>query len=164
VAIRLTRMRSTPFVTFNDSLRVLATRSTRDGQPAMDDAVLLPLGVTAGATPTVVTAATARDADGGVLDAALVFVDSVTIVDTATVPGTGQSPPPTLDFRLFVDRTPADTAGRLEVLLDAHAGFTGTNLLPFRPDSVISVTGVLVPTGAGQWRLKPRFPQDAVVH
>lgn len=166
LAIRLTRMRTVPFVTFNDSLRVLATRSTRDGQPTLDDAILLPLGITAGATPTIVTAETARDANGGALDAALVFLDSVTIVATQTQPGTGQTPPPTTDVLLTVDRTPGDTAGRLEVLLDAHAGFTGTAVLPFGVDSVITVTGVLVPNpnAPSRWVLKPRFPQDAVVH
>ena len=53
---------------------------------------------------------------------------------------------------------------RKGALLDAHAGFTGAVLFPYLPDSVITVTGVLVPTGGGQWRLKPRFPGDVVVH
>ena len=162
-AIRLTRMRAAPVAGIGDSVRLLGLTTTRDGQATLDDVVTIPLGPSGGALPTVVSAAGARSANGGALDAALVFVGDVTIVDTATVPGTGVTPPPTSDRRLTVDSTPADTAGRVEVLLDAHAGFTGLVLAPFLPDSVLNVTGVLVPAGGGRWRLKPRIVSDAVV-
>jgi hypothetical protein len=111
--------------------------------------------------PAVTTAAAARTAESGTLDAALVFVGGVIVVDTATVAGTGS--PPVQDRLLTVDDTPADTAGRLEVLLDGHAGFVGAALAPLRPDSMVNVTGVLVPGTGGRWRLKPRLLADVVV-
>jgi hypothetical protein len=164
MAIRLTRMRSGP-VGIGDSLRLLGTTSTRDGQSTFDDAAITPLGAGAGPLPRIVSTLVARAANGGALDAALVFIGNVTIVDTATVPGSGPPPntvPPNQDYRLTVDSTPADTVGRMEVLLDGHAGFSGAVLTQFRPDSTISVTGVLVPAGAGRWRLKPRILSDVV--
>ena len=160
-AIRLTRMRANPVAVIGDSVRFLGLVTTRDGQPVLDDVALFPLGVSGGPAPTVTTAAVARTANGGALDAALVFVGGVIIVDTATMLGTGS--PPVNDFRITVDDTPADTAGRLEVLLDGHAGFVSTVLLPLRPDSMVNVTGVLVPTTGGRWRLKPRILADVVV-
>ena len=160
-AIRLTRMRASPATAIGDSVRFLGHLVSRDGQPALDDVALFPLGISGGAAPVVTTAAVARTANGGLLDAALVFVGGVIIVDTATTLGTGS--PPLNDYRIVVDDTPADTAGRLEVLLDGHAGFTGAVLAPLRPDSVVHVTGVLVPTTGGRWRLKPRILTDVVV-
>lgn len=160
-AVRLTRMRANPVAIIGDSVRFLGLVTTRDGQSVLDDVALFPLGISGGAAPTVTTAAAARTASGGVLDAALVFVGGVIIVDTATVLGTGS--PPVNDFRITVDDTPADTLGRLEVVLDGHAGFVGPVLLPLRPDSVVNVTGVLVPTTGGLWRLKPRILADVVV-
>ena len=163
MAIRLTRMRSSP-VGIGDSLRLLGTTGTRDGQPTFDDAAITSLGAGAAPLPRIVTTLVARAANGGALDAALVFIGNVTIVDTATVDGTNAPPfvPPNRDYRLTVDSTPADTVGRMEVLLDGHAGFSGSVLTQFRPDSTISVTGVLVPAGAGRWRLKPRILSDVV--
>ena len=163
MAIRLTRLGSGP-VGIGDSVRLLGTTGTRDGQPTFDNAVVIPLGAGAQPLPRIVTTLVARAASGGTLDAALVFIGNVTIVDTATVDGTNAPPfvPPNRDFRLTVDSTPADTVGRMEVLLDGHAGFSGAVLSQFRPDSTISVTGVLVPAGAGRWRLKPRILSDVV--
>lgn len=163
-AIRLTRVRANPVAGIGDSVRVLGVTATRDGQATLDDVLIIPLGASAGAAPTVTTAAAARTAESGALDGALVFVGGVIVVDSATVPGTGSPPPATQDRLITVDDTPADTAGRLEVLLDAHAGFVGATLLQqFRPDSVVNVTGVLVPTTGGRWRLKPRIVPDIVV-
>ncbi len=160
-AIRLTRVRASPTAAIGDSVRFLGVVAGRDGQSVLDDVALFPLGISGGAAPVVTTAAVARTANGGALDAALVFVGGVIIVDTATMLGTGS--PPVNDFRITVDDTPADTAGRLEVLLDGHAGFVGAVLLPLRPDSMVNVTGVLVPTTGGRWRLKPRILADVVV-
>jgi hypothetical protein len=161
-AIRITRMRAGP-VGIGDSVRLLGVTSTRDGQPTLDDAVVVPLGAGATPIPLIATTLIARTANGGALDAALVFLANVTVLDTATVAGSNAPPfvPPNQDYRLFVDSTPADTTDRVEVLLDGHAGFTG---IPpaFRPDSTISVTGVLVPAGAGRWRIKPRVVSDVV--
>ena len=160
-AIRLTRLRAAPATAIGDSVRFLGLLASRDGQAVLDDAAVFPLGISGGAAPIVTTPAVARTANGGALDAALVFVGGTIIVDTGTVTGTGS--PPLNDYRIVVDDTPADTAGRLEVVLDGHAGFTGAVLLPLRPDSVVHVTGVLVPTTAGRWRLKPRILTDVVV-
>lgn len=160
-AIRLTRIRANPVAGIGDSVRLLGVLATRDGQATLDDVLVIPLGVSAGAGPTVTTAAVARTAQGGALDATLVFIGGVIIVDTATVAGTGS--PPNQDRLITVDDTPADTLGRLEVLLDGHAGFVGSVLLPLRPDSVVNLTGVLVPTVGGRWRLKPRILADVIV-
>lgn len=159
-AIRLTRVRANPAAGIGDSVRLLGVVATRDGQATLDDVATFPLGPSGGATPSVTTAAVAQTAQSGALDAALVFVGGVIIVDTATVAGTGS--PPAQDRLLTVDDTPADTAGRLEVLLDGHAGFVGAVLTPLRPDSVVTVTGVLVPATGGRWRLKPRTLSDVV--
>jgi hypothetical protein len=160
-AIRLTRVRANPAAGIGDSVRLLGVVATRDGQPTLDDAAIIPLGSSGGPAPAVTTTTVAQTAQGGALDAALVFVGGVVIVDTATVTGTGS--PPNQDYRLTVDDTPADTAGRLEVLLDGHAGFVGAVLAPLRRDSVVNVTGVLVPATSGRWRLKPRILADVVV-
>jgi hypothetical protein len=160
-AIRLTRVRANPVAGIGDSLRALGVMATRDGQPVLDDVAFFPLGASGGVAPAVTTAAAARTAESGTLDAALVFVGGVIVVDTATVAGTGS--PPVQDRLLTVDDTPADTAGRLEVLLDGHAGFVGAALAPLRPDSMVNVTGVLVPGTGGRWRLKPRLLADVVV-
>jgi hypothetical protein len=162
-AIRITHMRASP-VGIGDSVRLLGLTSTRDGQPTLDDAIVVPLGAGATPIPQIVSTLVARTANAGALDAGLVFLSNVIILDTATVPGSNVGPPvlPNLDFRLFVDSTPADTSDRIEVLLDGHAGFSGAFLTPLKPDSTISVSGVLVPVAAGRWRLKPRVLADVV--
>ncbi|MGH7608045.1 MAG: carboxypeptidase-like regulatory domain-containing protein [Gemmatimonadales bacterium] len=160
-AIRSTRVRVTPLVLPGDSARFLGVRSERDGQPVLDEVVPFPLAPGPAPAPRTVSAPTAATADAGALDAALVLVSNVTVVDTATIAGTGS--PPNTDLRVLVDETPTDTLGRLEVLLDGHAGFSGGALAPFVPDAVLDVTGLLVPTAPGRWRLKPRSPADVVV-
>lgn len=157
-AIRLTRMRAEPVAGIGDSVRLLGVTSTRDGQATLDDVQVFLLGMSGGTAPIVTTAIVARTAENGALDATLVFVGGAIIVDTATVVGTGS--PPNQDRLLTVDETPADTAGRLEVLLDAHSGFTGPTLRPFLRDSMVDIAGVLIPVGAGRWRLKPRIVSD----
>ncbi len=160
-AIRLTRVRANPVAGIGDSVRALGVIAARDGQPVLDDVAFFPMGASGGVAPAVTTAAVARTAESGALDAALVFVGGVIIVDTATVAGSGS--PPNQDYRIIVDDTPADTAGRLEILLDGHAGFVGAVLTPLRPDSVVDLTGVLEPITGGRWRLKPRLLADVVV-
>ena len=160
-AVRLTRLRANPVAGIGDSVRLLGVISTRDGQTTLDDALVFSLGNAGDPAPAVTTTTVARTADGGVLDAALVFVGGVIIVDTGTVVGSGS--PPNQDYRLIVDDSPADTLGRLEVLLDGHAGFVGPALTALRPDSMVNVTGVLVPTTGGRWRLKPRILADVIV-
>jgi hypothetical protein len=150
-AIRVTRVKRSITLP-GDSVRFLGTLSTANGQPTLDDAT--PFLLTLAEVPAAeqVTAGVAATADGGKLDAALVRVDSVTVSDTATVAE---------DFLLTVidGSLPPNT---LEVLLDGDVGFV---LDPFVPDTVLDVTGLLVPVGVDppRWRLKPRSSADLVV-
>lgn len=146
-AIRATRVRRVA-VLAGDSVRLLATRSERAGQPTLDDAQPFPLGIAAVPAPERTGTATAASADGGRLDAALIRVLDATITDTLTSAG---------DFILTV----SDGSGSLDVLLDNDVAFAA--LGPFLPDSVIDATGVLVPRAAGDWVLKPRSDADLTV-
>jgi hypothetical protein len=98
-----------------------------------------------------VTTALAATADGGRLDAQQVVVRNATVSDTAAVLG---------DWRLTVD----DGSGPLEVLLDAVAfpQVTPGNRAPYVPGNRFDIAGVLVPTGTGSWRLKPRSVAELV--
>ncbi len=149
-AVRLARVR-TLGVFAGDSIRVRATTGNpalRAGQPFLDDVtVIFPFTVLGFPTSVrLMTAAAA--AAGSSLDAQLVVIDSALIGDTSTVTG---------DRRLTVD----DGSGPLEVLLD------GTWFTPpspaqevYVPGNSFAFVGVLVPTGTGVWRLKPRSSQD----
>jgi hypothetical protein len=144
-AIRVTRLRTS--VTAGDSVKLRATTASRSGQPTLDGGTTTALGrgfYPAAATLTTAVAATAA---GGTRDAQLVIVDSATIKDTATVLG---------DFKLTV----SDGSGNLEVLLDRAAGFVVPGV--FVPSNVFNIVGVLVPTGAASWMLKPRSAADLV--
>ncbi|HEX9729015.1 MAG TPA: hypothetical protein VGA37_10965 [Gemmatimonadales bacterium] len=143
-AIRVTRMRTA--VLPGDSVRLLARRERRDGHPTLDDPLVEPLGQ--GSAPPVerLNTVQAGSADGGRLDAALIRLIDVTISDTATVAG---------DYVLVV----SDSLGTVDVVFDQDAGLTRT---PYVPMVLIDVTGLLVPTGAGTWRIKPRTSSDVV--
>jgi hypothetical protein len=145
-AIRATRVRS-PVLSPGDSARLRGTISTRDGQPTLDEAS--PFIVLSGPAPdaTVVISARAATADGGQLDAALVLLADAVVDDTGTVGG---------DFVATVD----DGSGFLDVVFDADVGF---DLEAIVPDTVLSVTGLLVPSGPGTWVLKPRSVLDVDV-
>lgn len=148
-SIRATRVRrgATTFVS-GDSLRMLGTRRTRDGQPVLDDVTVFVLGVGFDPPASLLTTAGAAAAQGGSLDAALARVENATVQDTAMVLGNRE---------LTVD----DGSGILTVVLDRAAG-------PFRdslyvPGRALDVAGVLVPkAGGGSWRLKPRSDGDII--
>lgn len=147
-AIRMTRLRTS--VTVGDSMRIRATTATRDGQPTLDDVTGAALGT--GLLPAAVSLTTQRaaTADGGTRDAALVIVKGATVSDTATVLG---------DFKLTV----SDGSGSLEVRLDGNAdpAFRPPQLPGvYVPGNKFDIVGVLVPTGTGAWRLKPRAASD----
>ena len=74
-------------------------------------------------------------------------VIDATIGTTSTVGG---------DFVMTVD----DGWGPLEVVLDKDITF---NLTPLVGGTIVDVTGVLVPTGAGTWQLKPRGSGDIFI-
>jgi hypothetical protein len=131
-----------------DSVRLTGRTGIVDGQPVIDRVTSQILATTGTPTPVIVTTANARTAVGGTADANHVQVRSATIVDTTT---TAEG-----DRLLDLD----DGSGVVEVLLDVDIPFL---LTPLLPDSTLTrVTGVLVPTGSGTWRLKPRAQVDIV--
>lgn len=135
-----------------DSMRFLGTRRVRDGQPTLDSVATFYLG--AGTLPAgqTVTNATARTANGGALDAALVRITGDTIVDTASVVVGADSG----DFQLHV----FDGTDTVTVLLDHNAGFSGVSLAAYVPGAVFTIRGLLLPVppgNTGAWRLKPRL-------
>jgi hypothetical protein len=148
--LRLTRVVLRGGITGNnpgDSVTVLGTVSSRAGQPTLDQAIITMLGPRPAPIPVSLTTATAATASGGVLDAGLVQITNAVISDTLTV-----AP----DFHVVG----SDGSGPVTVVLDPIGGFFPGVFLPGRR---MSVRGVLVPTGSGVWRLKPRTPGDVTV-
>ncbi len=144
-AILVTRVRA--LVAVGDSLRWLAVRSSRNGEPTLDNPTLFLLGQGAATPSTAVTSAVAGTAQGGALDATLVQLTDVTVDDTATVSG---------NLHLTVN----DGSGACTVQLDAVAGFLGFGLAGDTIGAALDVTGVLAPTGTGTWFLLPRSVTD----
>ena len=149
-ALRLTRVSLRGGLTGNspgDSVTVLGIVSSRDGQPTLDLALITRFNTRPAPVPLQVSTATAATAAIGALDANLVQITSAAISDTAT---------DTPDFRVTV----SDGSGSVVVLLDAGINFVRSN---FRPGRTVNAVGVLVPTAAGAWVLKPRALGDVVV-
>ncbi len=142
-AIRLTRLRSS--VSAQDSIKVKAVTAVRALEPTLDAGTTTPLGIGLFPAAVSLTTAAAATAVGGARDAQLAQVLNATVSDTATVLG---------GFQLTV----SDGSGNLAVLLDSRS-FTG---LPgqYIPNNRFNIVGVLVPTGAGTWTLKPRSAAD----
>ncbi|MGD8868656.1 MAG: hypothetical protein PVI01_13545 [Gemmatimonadales bacterium] len=139
-----------PNVFAGDSVRVLGTTATLDGQSVLTDPTLFRVSTTSVPPPAGLTTAVAAAAEAGSRDAALVRVVDVTITATATV----------ADGVLL---TVNDGSGDLAVLLDEDAPFLDP--AAFVPGLVIDATGVLVPTPgvADTWQLKPRSDADLTV-
>jgi hypothetical protein len=134
-----------PQVAIGDSVRFLGRVGGVNGQRVILDGQAIILEFGGDPPPVRVTTAEAAVARGGELDAELVqIVDGTIASDTATTAG---------DYQFSVD----DGTGPVVVILDFHAGLTKT---PFVPGTVIDAVGVLVPTGTGAWRLKPRVNFD----
>jgi hypothetical protein len=127
-----------------DSVTVLGITSSRAGQPTLDNALISKFNQRPEPIALSVSSATASNAGGGALDAALVLVTGVTISDSGTV-----AP----DFHV----TASDGSGDLKIILDGNLSFART---AFRPLRSMNVRGVLVPDGAGAWSLKPRSTSD----
>ena len=155
-AIRATRVKniSPSSVFVGDSIRLLATRATDaagvavwdNGRPVNFTATILPLP-----TPTVVTNALARSANGGLLDAALVRITADTIIDTVrVVVGTDSV------FQL----TTFDGTDTLRVLLDSTHAISGSTWTSYAPGQIKQFIGVLIAVGPGAWILKPRQSSD----
>ena len=150
-ALRLTNAKVTVgnFVAPGDSVRVLGTVAVRNGQPVLDSAriVLLRPGTAAPTADTMTTAEVAV-ALAGARDADLVRIQASSVTDSATAGA---------DYTVTVD----DGTGPLVVVLDSVQGIPPTAVVP--GDS-LRVNGVLVPTGGGTWRLKPRVQADLTVY
>ncbi|MBK6781310.1 MAG: hypothetical protein IPI92_07730 [Gemmatimonadetes bacterium] len=150
-ALRLTNAQVTVgnFVAPGDSVRVLGTVALRDGQPVLDIAriVLLQPGTTSPSADTVTTSEAAA-ALAGARDADLVRIQASSVTDSATAGA---------DYTVTVD----DGSGPLVVVIDSVQGIPPTAVVP--GDS-LRVNGVLVPTGTGSWRLKPRVQADLTVY
>ncbi len=147
-SIRLTRLRMSLVV--GDSVKLRATTGSRDGQPVLDDVTGTPLGTGLLPAAVALTSQLAATADGGTRDAALVVVRGATVSDTASVLG---------EFKLTV----SDGSGNLEVRLDPAADplFRAPQLPGvYLPGNKFDIVGVLVPTGTGTWKLKPRSAAD----
>ena len=149
-AMRAARVRPSP-VAAGDSVILRARIADRLGQRVLDDVTTFIVGPTFIPTaPTITSAVAASGGGAGSLDAALVRVLNAQVIDTATVGGNLQM-------------TVNDASGPVVVILD-RAADPGFNLpLPvgqYVPTNRFDVVGVLVPTGAGAWRLKPRSVLD----
>lgn len=132
-----------PFNIEGDSVRVLGTVATRNGQKVIAQARLFTYYAFAGGTgPRVDTLSTAsaRTAAGGSRDADLVFINSAAIL-SATPVGSA--------LQVTVD----DASGPVDLLLDENLGAVPGQ---FPVGMSVRAQGVLVPTGTGFWQLKPR--------
>lgn len=138
-----------PGVSAGDSLRLFGVLGSEDGQPALVDPEVVVLGRGQIPAPRGVSTATAAGAGAGELDAAPVRVSGATIVDARSA-ASG-------DLLLQVD----DGSGMLTVAIDRSSQITSET--PVLPGARIDVAGVLVPSGPGEWRLKPRSTRDLEV-
>lgn len=152
-AIRLTNAADAPGPPSGagDSVRVLGTLATRQGQPVMDTAVVILFhfgtpGQPAGTSLTTLQASTAQ---GGSRDADLVVLTGA-IIGTDTTTNTAG------DYSFSAD----DGTGPVTVVLDADVGFP---LVPFTPGKTLAGKGILVPDGTGAWVFKPRITTDVTV-
>ncbi len=135
-----------------DSVRLLGTTSIQRGQPVLKDvlATVLQTG-TQSPSPDTVSTGVAATADGGDLDADLVYMDSAVIQDTIRNTAGEQV--------LMVD----DGSGPVGVVLDADIPFRLSFPLEIT-GTILKVTGVLVPSDlTGEWVVKPRGQTDIVV-
>jgi hypothetical protein len=136
-------------VAAGDSIRLLGTMGTRNGQPVVTGASASRLlGGVGLPEPDSVSTAVAASASAGRRDADLVRI-AAQIVGTSTLP-------PNQDLEVKVD----DGSGQLVVIFDRNAGFNSVNTSSVVPGAILSARGVLVPTGTGTWRLLPRNLTD----
>lgn len=132
-----------------DSLRLIGATGEVDGEPALLEPEVFLIGRGRVPDVTLLSTGEASGAAGGTLDAAQVRItDAEVLASTVTAEG---------DVRLQVD----DGTGMLDVVLDQQARITSE--VPVLPGARITATGLLVPTGEGRWRLKPRVSRDVEV-
>jgi hypothetical protein len=149
-AIRLLSVQSFDGIqnSIGDSVQVIGVVNSRNGQPVIDKAKLHSF-VIGGPAPTAdtVTASVARVANDGPLDADLIFLNTATIVGTQVL---GSALVVTVD----------DGTAQMDLLLDP---FLSPSASSFPVGGSVHSYGVLVPTGAGLWQLKPRASSDYTV-
>lgn len=148
-ALRAARVRPS-VVSAGDSVRLRGRIAERDGQRVLDDVTVFILGGALLPTSPVVTTQQAANASAGALDAAIVRLFDVPIIDTATVLGS---------LRLEVN----DGSGPLTVVLDrvADAAFRPPFLAgQWDAGERFDFVGVLVPLAPGTWALRPRNAFD----
>jgi hypothetical protein len=142
-ALRAVRVQGN--VAAGDSVRLLGTVSTRDGQPVLTAVTASVLLAGAGlAAPDSISTAIAASAQAGSRDAGQVRIGGEI---------TGSQNLPNGDVMLTVD----DGSGSIDVVMDKDVSF---NSGPYQPGARLRAAGVLIPVGA-QWRLKPRTRDDA---
>ncbi len=142
-SLRVTRSAHRPGRNGNnpgDSVIVLGTIGSQDGQPVLLGGVILSVAEVLAPVASEVAVAEIPGARGGALDAALVHLAESEIADTATV---GE------DFHVWV-ASGADTA---LVVIDAKINVPRTAFAPGREGEW---RGVLVPAGDGSWFLRVR--------
>jgi uncharacterized repeat protein (TIGR01451 family) len=140
-------------VNTGDSVRLLGRVVTDNGRSALDAVTPFPLVPQASlVTPVDALTGIAANANGGLIDAALVRIQNAEITDTST---TIQG-----NFRFWAD----DGSDSVEVVL---RGFLALNTAAIRPDTTLRVAqlvGLLTPftdgTGALRWQLLPRSGLD----
>ena len=150
VAIRLTNgVHGGPATAPGDSVRVVGTTATRNGQPVLDNAVIYAFQfATSAPAATPLSTLLANGADGGVQDAALIQITGALISDTLTVGS---------DYQVTVD----DGSGPLVILLDGDVLFQRGL---FDIGSSVTGQGILVPAaGGGTWVFKPRSQADVTI-
>jgi hypothetical protein len=148
-AIRAARVRPTTALA-GDGVRLRGRVAVRSGQRVLDDVTVFVISPVAIPSAPILTTQLAATADGGVHDAALVRLLDAAIVDTATVLGS-------------LNITMDDGSGPVTVVLDrvADAGFRFPYTVgPLGAATRYDLNGVLVPTGAGTWVLRPRSVLD----
>ncbi|HYK09544.1 MAG TPA: hypothetical protein VEV39_01965 [Gemmatimonadales bacterium] len=152
-AVRITQIKPTVIVGVGDSVRILGTVDTLDGQHVIRMVSLLTLGIQANTPINVLTVGQAKTANGGTADAGLAAIlGRVVILDTST----GQA-----GRILHVTDTTGSLIDTLEVHLDTVAGFDTTAAKRDTVGSRVRLRGILLPsTVPGRWLLKPRAPGD----
>jgi hypothetical protein len=136
-----------------DSVRILGTVSSRDGQPGLAFGRVFRIRQGEPAAPVAVTTGAAHTAAGGTLDAELVRIEDASIVSVSIL----------LSGERQIVVTDGSTTLRIRhraaLVVALPPADTQTGVIPARLD----VTGVLVADGQGAWVLKPRIEADVTV-
>jgi hypothetical protein len=123
-----------------DSVVVFGTTGSVNGQPVLLDGLVQTLAERPAPVAIEVDVATARSAQDGALDAALVHIVGATVGDTVTV---GE------EFHVGI----AQEADTITMVIDP---LLQPNKSSFAPGRVLELRGVLVANGDGTWHIKPR--------